>query len=448
MKASVERLGPTRVKLNVEVPFGELEPHIHAAYQRFARSVKVQGFRPGKVPPRLIDQRVGRAAVLEEAVNDALPRLYAQAVTDNKVEVVGRPEVDLTSFGDGEQLTFTAEVDVRPDIDLPAYDALPVTVDDADPPPDEVDRQLANLQDRFAVLSGVERAVEPGDYVSIDLRATIDGEEIEGSTATGLSYEVGGTEIVPGINEALLGASAGDTRTFETELQYGERAGQTAKVEVTVNSVKVKQVPPLDDDFAQTASEFDTLAELRADVEARLARVGRLQQGIQARDRALEALVGRVEVALPAAMVDAEYAWRRERLDAQLAQAGASYEEWLSATEQDAASVEAEMRTGAEQAVKAQLVLDAIAAREEVDVTDAELSTQVVRRAQRQGVPPEDYARQLAEHGQLGSVIEDLRRGKALAQVLESAVVTDASGRRVDLEALRADVTGPDAASA
>ncbi|HVE98773.1 MAG TPA: trigger factor, partial [Mycobacteriales bacterium] len=263
MKATLEPLGPTKVKLNVEVPFDELTPSLDSAYKRIARTVKVQGFRPGKVPPRILDQRVGRAAVLEEAIQEAIPQFYGAAVEEHKVAVVSRPEVELESFADGQPLVFTATVDVRPDIDLPAYDALPVTVDDVVVPDEEVDENLGKLQDRFALLSGVERPVEDGDFVSLDLIATVDGETVPGSEAAGLAYEVGSGNLVEGMDEALVGAAVDDTRTFDAEIGFGELTGRTATFAATVRSVKVKQVPALDDEFAQTASEFDTIAELR-----------------------------------------------------------------------------------------------------------------------------------------------------------------------------------------
>jgi trigger factor len=439
---SVDTLGPTQVKITIEVPFEELQPAIDAAYKKIGRQVKVQGFRPGKVPARILDQRVGRGAVLEEALNDALPGLYGKALEATELKVVGRPEVDVQSFGDGEPLVFSATVDVRPEIELPAYDALPVVVDDAEVPDEQVDEQISGLQDRFATLAAVDRAVAPDDFVSLDLRATVDGELVEGTEAKGMSYQVGSEELLPGIDAALVGMTAGETRTFDSELHYGEYAGRTAQVEVTVASVKEKQVPDLDDDFAMTASEFDTLDELRADLRTRLERVQRLQQGLQARDRTLEALVAATEVPLPESLVAAEVEWRHHRVEEDVKNAGLELDAYLESQGQSHDDFHAELRTGAEQAVKSQLILDAIADKEEIGVSDADLSDQVVRQAQRSGVSPEVLAQQIMQAGQLGALVGDVRRGKALALVTQNAQITDASGRPVSLDALREQLGG------
>ncbi len=439
MKATLSEIGPTKVKLSVEVPFDELKPSLDEAYKRIGRSVKVQGFRPGKVPQRILDQRVGRAAVLEEAVQDAVPRFYAQAIDEHKVAVISRPEVELETFADGEPLVFTATVDIRPDIELPAYDALPVTVDDIVVPDDEIEENLAKLQDRFATLSGVERAVESGDFVSLDLIATVDGETVEGSEASGLAYEVGTGNLIEGLDEALIGAAADETRTFDAEIAFGEHQGKTATFSATVRSVKVKDVPPLDDDFAQTASEFDTIAELRDDVRTRLERIKRLEQGVQARDRALEVLLARADVPLPESLVESEVQWRMQRLHQQLASAGLDFDVWLEQTEQTAEGLDSEVRTSASEAVKSQLLLDAIGAKEEIGVTEGELMDQVVRRAQRAGIGADVLAQRLVEQGQLSGLMAEIVRGKSLALVLESAKITDASGNTVDLSALEDD---------
>jgi len=439
VKSDVESLSPTRVKLTVEVPFDELQPSVASAYKKIAGQVRVQGFRPGKVPPRLLDQRVGRGVVLEEAVSEAVPRFYGEAVRANDVAVLGQPDVEVTEFADGGQLVFTAEVDVRPQVELPAYDGLPVTVEDAEVSEADVEEQLGGLADRFAMLTAVERPVESGDFVAIDLAAAVAGEPLPDAAATGLSYEVGSESLMTGLDEALVGASEGDERTFSTTLVGGEHAGATADVTVTVRSVKVKALPDFDDDFAQTASEFDTLAELRADIRTRLSRVRRLQQGAQARDRVLEGLLERVDVPLPEKVVEAEVEWRRASLQEQLDEAGLSWEDYLEGAGRSADEVETELQEGSRQAVTARFVLDTVAVKEQLEVTQAELTDAVVRRAQRAGVAPEAYARELLGSGQLAAMTGELVRSKALAHVMERATVSDASGRPVDLESLRAD---------
>ena len=437
MQSAVETLSPTRVKLTVEVPFDELKPSLDAAYKNLAGQVKIPGFRQGKVPPRILDQRVGRGAVLAEAVEDAIPRFYSEAVRTNEVTVLGQPEVDVTQFADGDPLIFTAEVDVAPTIELPPYDDLAVTVDDAETVDDKVEDQLASMRDRFATLVGVEnRPVQTGDYVSIDLVATVGGEPVEGGETSGMSYEVGSASLIDGLDDAIVGATVDEERTFQTTLVAGEHAGATADVTVTVRSLKEKSLPELDDDFASMASEFDTLEQLRSDLRGRLERVAKLQQGMQARDKVLEALLERVDVPMPEKVLEAEVDYRNHEMQHQLEQAGLTLSAYLEHQGQTQEEHDAEVRTNAVSSMKAQFVLDAIADKEELGVDDAELTETVVRRAQQAGMPPDQYANQIVQSGRLGVLVAEVRRSKALAQVLKSATVTDASGNVIDLESL------------
>lgn len=438
MKSAVETLGPTRIKLTVEVPFAELEPAVAAAYRKVAQQVRVKGFRPGKVPPRIVDQYVGRGAVLDEAMNEAVPALYSEAVREQQVEILGHPEIEVTQFTDGQELVFTAEVDVRPEIELPDYDGLPVTVDDAEFSDDEVTEQLHGLRDRFATLAGVERAAASGDYVAIDLSATIEGEPVEDASANNLSYEVGGNSLVEGLDDAIIGLSVGDSKEFETQLRSGDQGGQNAQATVTVRSVKEKQMPELDDDFAQTASEFDTLDELRADIGERMTRIKTLTQGVQARDNVLEALLEKVEVPLPEHVLGDEVSYRKSQLDQQLEAAGLTKEIYAQSEDKSAEDIDRDLEENAATAIKAQFVLDAIARKEELGVEESDLTDQIVRRAQQAGVRADEYAQQVVNAGQLGSLMSDILRGKALALVMERATITDASGRPVDLDALAA----------
>lgn len=438
MKSTVENLSPTRVRLAVEVPFDELKPSMDKAYREIGGQVQIPGFRRGKVPPRIIDQRVGRAAVLEQAVNEAIPEQYTAAVREHDVKVMGQPEVDVTELDDGKQLSFTAEVDIRPDFELPDYSAVEVTVDDVAVPEADIDEQVDTMRQRFATLTGVERPVADGDYVTLDLLATVDGAEIDGGTSTGQSYEVGSGNMIPGLDEALVGMSIADAKTFQTELM-GEHAGKTGDIAVTVRSVKEKELPPLDDDFAQTASEFDTLEELREDVRARMAKVRTLQQGYQARDKVLEALLEATEVPLPESVVENEIGMRRHSIEHQLSNAGLSMEAYLEHEGKTPEELDTELSEAARVAVKAQLVLDAIADKDEVGVSDAELTDELVRRAQQEGVAPQEFAQQLMNGAGLPMLVSDVRRGKALAEVLQNAVVRDESGATVDLDKLSED---------
>jgi trigger factor len=438
VKSTVENLSPTRVRLAVEVPFEDLKPSLDAAYKAIAQQVRVPGFRPGKVPARIIDQRVGRATVLQEAVNDALPRLYSEAARENNLRVLGQPDIDVSSLEDNESLSFTAEVDVRPEIALPDLDGIAVTVEDAAVSDADVEQQLASLRERFGMLKAVERQVEDGDYVSIDLKTEVDGEELDSGAATGLSYVVGSDDLVDGLDEAIVGKSAGESTTFTTTLRNGEKAGSLAEVTVTVNSVKVKELPELDDEFATLASEFDTIEELRADLRERLGRVKQLEQGAQARDRLLEHLLQSIEFPVPDSAVQAEVDSRQHDVVHQLNHDDALFERFLAMQDKTREQFEQELRTEAEKTVRAQFILDAIADKEQVQIGDGELTEYLVRQAARYQVAPQEFADQVVKAGNLPLLYADVRRNKALAQVLESAQVTDASGNAVDLNALGA----------
>ena len=444
MKSALETLNPTRVRLTVEVPFEELKPSLDTAYKKIAGQVTIPGFRKGRVPPRIIDQRFGRAMVLEEAVNEALPEFYGKAVEENDIQVLGRPEVDVTTFEDGEQLTFTAEVDVRPDFELPDYQGLEVTVDDAETTDEDLDEQTQGLRERFAILKGIDRAAANDDFVSIDLSASIAGEAIDDLSAKGLSYQVGQGSLLDGLDEALTGLAAGESATFPTSLVGGDHAGEDAEVTVTVNSVKERELPALDDEFAQTASEFDTLDELRADLRTRFEQMKQLEQGVQARDRALEALLAKVDVPLPEGVVQAEIQGRQHALAHQLEQAGMSREDFLAAEGQSAEEFDADIDKRTREALTAQFVLDKIVAKEQLSVSEQELTEHIIRTASRYGMGPDQFAQQIVQAGQVPVLVSEVVRGKALALVLESAKVVDASGRPVDLESLREDAA-PDA---
>ncbi len=420
MKSSVETVNPTRVRLTVEVPFSELKPSLDSAYRRIAQQISIPGFRKGRVPAAIIDQRVGRAAVLEEAVNEHLPKAYSAAVDEHKVQVLGQPDVDVTELNDGDDLTFTAEVDVRPEIELPTYQGLEVEVADADVTDEDIAEQLTSLQARFGSLRTVERAVETGDFVTLDLAATADGETIDDATAKGLSYEVGSGQLLDGIDDAIVGLSAGESASFSSPLPGGDYDDKDVQITATIDGVKVRDLPPLDDDFAQLASEFDTLDELRADLSTKLVAYKKVQQGVEARDKVLEQLLSLVEVPLPEKLVEAQIEGHFED-----GHGDPGHRE--------------EFATQTRQALVAQFVLDAIATKEELSVGEGELTEYIVRNASRYGLSPDQFANEIVSSGQVPAVVGEVVRAKALAVVLESAHVVDASGRVVDIEALRAD---------
>lgn len=432
MKSTVEQLSPTRVRINVEVPFEELKPDFDKAYKALANQIKIPGFRPGKAPAKLIETRVGRGAVLEQVVNDALPNKYAEAVQAGEVKVIGQPEIEITKIEDGEELAFTAEVDVRPEIALPDYSGIEVTVDSFTIGDDDIEEQLTSLRQRFGTLTGVERAVADGDFVSIDLSATVDGEDVPEAATTGLSHEVGSGQLIEGLDEAVIGLRAGDTAEFTSTLVAGDHAGKEALITVAVQSVKERELPEADDEFAQLASEFDTIDELKEDLKGRVERVKKVEQAGVIRDKVLDTLLETVEVPLPEAVVKAE-------VDAVVHDAVHGFDhdeaklaEALEAQGSSREEFDTDTKEAAEKSVKTQLLLDAIAEAENTQVGQQELTERILFQAQRYGMSPEQFIQQVQQAGQLGAVFADVRRGKALAGVVGQVKVTDSDGNVVD----------------
>jgi trigger factor len=441
VKSAVEALSPTRAKLTVEVPFEELKPSLDAAYKKIAQQINVPGFRKGKVPPMVIDRQVGRGPVLDEAVNEALPKLYVQALQDNDLQRLAQPEIEITKFEDHEALEFTAEIDVRPEIVLPEYDGIDVTVEDIAVTDQEVEEQVQTLRERFATLNDVDRPAADGDFVVIDLTASKDGEVVEGAEVSGMSYQIGRGGMLEGLDEALAGMSAGDDKTFKSQLVGGDQLGEEVDVEVTVTAVKEQELPELDDEFAQTASEFDTVAELTDDVRVRLERSKRLDQAASARDAVLEKLLDLVEVPLPETVVDSELQARRENIEQQLTYAGMTMEQYLDSEEQTVDEFESDLEKRVRDALAAQFILDEVAKKEELGVDQNELSQHIFQRAQQSGQNPDEFARHMVEHNHIPEMVSEVVRGKALATIVEAAKVTDGSGSHVELKLLQPDGT-------
>ncbi|WP_433174533.1 trigger factor [Actinoallomurus sp. CA-150999] len=442
MKTDVEELSPTRVKLTVEVPFDELKPNLDKAYKELSQQVRLKGFRPGKVPARLIDQYVGRGAVLQEAVNDALPDLYGRAVQESEVFALGQPDVEITELEDNAQFAFTAEVDIRPKFEVPDYDGLEITVDSVEVTDEEIDETISNLRERFATLTNADRPAQEGDFASIDLAAKIDGEDVEDARTSGYSYEVGSNSSIDGLDEQLTGMNAEESKTFTSALVGGERAGEEAEVTVTVQSVKIKELPELDDEFAQLASEFDTIDELREDVRKRLENQKRAQQLGQARDKALEALMDKIDIPLPDSVIEAEVERRNEQLDQQLQMYGLDREKYLEQQEQSAEEYDEELAKDARDAVKGGFILDQLALQEELTVENEELTEYVVSNAMQMGVQPDVLARHLTENNQIPAVVSEVLRSKALNLVVEHVKAADENGNEVDLAALQRQLSG------
>ncbi|AYA18737.1 trigger factor [Streptomyces alfalfae] len=435
VKSAVETLNPTRVRLTVEVPFEELKDSLDAAYKKINQQVTVKGFRKGKIPARVIDQRFGRGAVLEEAVNDALPKFYTEAVNEAELNVLGQPEVDITELKDNETLNFTAEVDVRPTIEIPDYSGIEVEVDAVEVSEEDVDKAVEELRERFASTSPVERAAEDGDVVTIDLEAKVEGEVLEDGVASGVSYTIGSGELLEGIDEAVKGLEAGGEATFTSELKGGSAAGKESEVTVKVTQVAKRELPELDDDFAQLASEFDTLDELKADSRKRLENMKQYDQATQAQERVLEKLLELVEVPVPEKLLADEIQTRTHNLEHhQLGQMGLDLDKYLEIQGKSREEFDAETKEQAEKGIKTQFVLDELVNKEKLNVNQEELTEHLMRRAQSSGMSPDQFAQAVVEGGQVPMLVGEVARGKALAVVVEAATVKDTNGEVVDLD--------------
>ncbi len=418
MKSAVENLSPTRVRISIDVDFKDLEPHVTVAYETLAKQVSIPGFRKGKVPRQLIDQRVGRGTVLNEAINSALPDFYTQAARENDVLVVGRPSVDIKEVKDNELLKFEVEVDIRPEVKLPDFSSIELSVDDVIVTDKDVDEQIEALRTRFGTLTTIEKDAASGDFVTIDLVAKLDGKEVEGGTANGISYEVGSNRMIDGLDTALEGMKVGESKTFNTQL-VGMKEGDTGEVTVTLQAVKKRELPDLNDEFAKLASEFETLEELKLDSRERLSRLKAMEQGAQARDNLLKHLLDTVEILVPEQLVTDEvndHLEKENRLEDE--------------------THRKEVIDEVTRSVRADFLLDSIVKAEEVQVTEAELTEYLIRTAARYGMSPDQFAQQLSQAGQIAALMAEVARTKALAVVLERVKIKDASGREVDLSKL------------
>jgi trigger factor len=418
VKSAVENLSPTRVRISVDVDFKDLEPHVTVAYETLAQQVSIPGFRKGKVPRQLIDQRVGRGTVLNEAINSALPEFYTQAARENDVLVVGRPSVDIKEVKDNELLKFEVEVDIRPEVKLPDFSSIELSVDDVVVTDKDVDEQIEALRTRFGTLTTIEKDASSGDFVTIDLVAKLDGKEVEGGTANGISYEVGSNRMIDGLDAALEGMKVGESKTFNTQL-VGMKEGDTGEVTVTLQAVKKRELPDLNDEFAKLASEFETLDELKADSRERLSRLKAMEQGAQARDNLLRHLLDTVEILVPEQLVNDEvndHLEKENRLEDE--------------------THRKEVTDEVTRSVRADFLLDSIVKAEEVQVTEAELTEYLIRTAARYGMSPDQFAQQLSQAGQIAALMAEVARTKALAVVLERVKIKDGSGREVDLSKL------------
>ncbi|MBZ8178267.1 trigger factor [Corynebacterium poyangense] len=432
MKSSVEKLSETRVKLTVEVPFEDLGSEIDQAYAAIAQQVAIPGFRRGKAPRKLIDARFGRGPILEQVVNDMLPSRYEQACAENDLKVVGQPSVDITKIEDGELVEFVAEVDVRPEIEVPDFSQLSVEVPALKIEDEDVDAELDKLRERFGELKDTKRKLKTNDFAIIDLKAEIDGEQIDEATTEGLSYQVGSGDLIDGLDTALRGMKTGEDNEFTATMQQGEHKDKEAKVTVHVQQTKERKLPELDDDFAQMASEFDTAEELRESTRSQVEEQKKARQAAAIRDEVLKAALAKTDFALPETVVEEQARAQTQQLKGQFGGDEDLFEKILEAQGTTREEFEKKTQEQAEEAVRTQFFLDAVAEQEDVEVSQQELTDHILFTAQSYGIEPGQFVQQLQSSGQIANLFSDVRRGKALAAAICRVTVKDDEGNAVD----------------
>src|SRR5690606_27774484 len=423
VNTTVEKLSPTRVKLHIAVTPDELKPSIDHAYSHIAQDIEIPGFRKGKVPAPIIDQRVGRGVVIEHAVNEGLDGFFREAVVANELQILGRPQADVTTWpaekdfsGD---LEVDIEVDVAPEFEVPDLENLKVTVDAIEVDDAAIDAELDELRARFGTLVPVDRPAKTGDFVELNLVATIGDEEID--RAEGVSYEIGSGQLLEGTDEAIESLTAGEETTFRAKLVGGEHAGEEAEVQVTVTAVKERELPEADDDFAQMASEFDTLAELRESLAEQAKQKAAFQQGSDARDKLVEQLLEAVDLPVPESVIEDEvhrHLEQENRLDDDVHRA--------------------EVTEASEKQFRTQLLFDRIAKDLDVQVSQDEFTQYLIQASSQYGMSPQDFIQALQQGNQLQAIMGDVARNKAIAVVLGKAEVVDTNGESVDLEGFAA----------
>ncbi len=423
-----EALSPTRVRLNITVSPQELKPSLDHAYEHIAEQVSIPGFRKGKVPPPIIDQRVGKGEVLNHAVSEGLDRFFQDAVSDQKLRTLGRPEADVTQWPSDKDfsgdLVIVVEVDVRPEFTVPDVSGYSLEVDAISVSADDVAKELDDLRARFGTLVTVDRPLKTGDFIQINLVASIGDTTID--SAESISYEVGSGQLIEGIDDAVDTLTAGETTTFESELLGGDRAGEKALIEVTVLSVKERELPEADDDFAQIASQFDTVKELRADLKKQVERRGVFTQAQQARDQLVEKLLSDVDIALPQGVVDQEVHRHLEQ------------ENRLEDEKHRAEVVESTQKS-----LKTQLLLDALVEKMEIQVSQDELTQYLIQSASQYGMDPQEFIQTVDSNNQIPSMVGEVARSKSLSVALAGVTVKDSAGKKVDLSEFTSQASNP-----
>ena len=432
MKSSVEKLSDTRVKLNVSVPFDELGKEIDQAYKAIAQQVTIPGFRRGKAPRQLIDARFGRGPILEQVVNDMLPTRYDAALNENEINPIGQPDIEITKIEDNDVVEFTAEVDVRPEITVPDFSKIAVTVPALKVDDEALEAELDSLRGRFGELKDTKRKLKTDDFAVIDIEATIDGEKLDEASTEGLSYQIGSDDLIKGLDTALRGLKTGEDAEFTTTIEHGEHKGEEATIKVTVQQTKERKLPELDDEFAQMASEFDTVDELRENTRTQLEENKKAQQAADIRDEVLKAALAEATFALPESIVDEQVHNQLHQLLGQLAHDENAFAQLLEAQGTTREEFDKQSREQAEESVRTQLFLDAVAEQEQPEVSQEELTDHILFTAQSYGMDPNQFVMELQQSGQIANLFSDVRRGKALAVAIARTSVTDDEGNTVD----------------
>ncbi|MEJ4094522.1 trigger factor [Corynebacterium accolens] len=434
MKTTVDKLSDTRVKLTVNVPFAELDQEIDQAYAAIAQQVSIPGFRKGKAPRQLIDARFGRGPILEQVVNDMLPSRYEQAVQSEDLKVIGQPDVDISKIEDKDFVEFTAEVDVRPEFEVPDFSEISVTVPAIKAGEEDVDKALEDLAERFGELKDTKRKMKTGDYAIIDITAEVDGEKIEEASTEGLSYSIGDDNLIKGLDTALRGMKTGEDNEFTSTIQSGEHKDEEATFKVHVQQTKERKLPDMDDEFAQMASEYDTIEELREATKTEVEESKKAEQAGQIRDEVLKAALADVDFELPQSVVDEQANAQLHQILGQLAHDEKALAQLLEAQGTSREEFDQQTREQAEESVRTQIFLDAVAEKEEPEVSQQELSDHILFTAQSYGMDPNQFIQQLQSNGQIANLFSDVRRGKALAAAICRTTVKDEEGNDVDVE--------------
>ncbi len=428
MKTTVETIDAVRVKLTVEVDPGVVRKAHDTAARHLAQQVNLPGFRKGKAPRKLLEQRLGSGAIAQHALEDNLDDWYRAAIDDAEIVPVGSPELDIETFTEKEGMTFVAEVEVRPEIDLPDHTGLQLSHPEWGVSDDEVTAKLDEQRERFAEVDEVERAASSGDYVTIDLKVFVDGEELETAHVEDALYEVGSQGVTAKLDDELEGIEAGAEFTYTDQLpeEYPEHGGEEAEFHVTVHDVRAKSLPTLDDDFAATASEFDTLDDYRADIRRNLERQKVSEARHQARGDLLQAFLAPIDFELPPSMITSEVDDQRQQISQQAEQYGMTFEDMLAAQDMEEEAWEEEVTTQARASVKARLVLDTLAETLEVDIEPDDVNQEIFRHAMQMGMQPQQVAQMIQEQGSLPALIGDVARRKALDAIVDGAILDGA----------------------